>query len=49
MLESNWEEANRPGVLATSSGSALPFAFVSWSLSNRTPVGVGGRRFATIS
>lgn len=49
VFESKWGGANRPGVQATSRGSALPLAFISWSLSGRAPVGVGGRRFATCS
>lgn len=47
MFASKRDGANRPGVQGTSSGSDLPLAFVSWSLSGRAPVGVGGRRFAT--
>lgn len=49
VFESSTGAANRLGVQATSSGSALPLAFVSWSLSGRAPVGVGGRRFASYS
>lgn len=49
MFASKWDGGSRPGVHGTSSGSVLPLALVSWSLSGRVPVGVGGRRFATRS